>query len=75
MSVKYICRGCGGRIGQIDSDVSEMQLGFHFLTPEERQHMISYEEDGGVCVRILCDYCNDAVRRNPELSLLSTPLQ
>lgn len=75
MSIRYVCRSCGTTIGQIPHSVSEYQLGFHFLTPQERKHIISYEEDGGVTVRILCEYCNEAINNNPELSLLSTPLQ
>lgn len=49
MSVKYICRHCQSSIGEISRDqVSEYQLGFHFLTPEERSDIIAYNMDGAL---------------------------
>jgi hypothetical protein len=76
MSVKYICRHCHTFIGEIPGDaVSEQQLGFHFLTPDERRDIISYNMDGDVTVRMVCDYCREALEANPELSLLGSPLQ
>ncbi|GAB7387214.1 hypothetical protein BSNK01_10500 [Bacillaceae bacterium] len=75
MTIRYLCRCCGSKIGEIEASVPEMKLGFHFLTPEERQHIISYEADGDITVRIICEYCSEALEQNPELSLLSTPIQ
>ncbi|WP_438348309.1 anti-sigma-F factor Fin [Paenibacillus sp. FA6] len=76
MSIKYICRHCQTVIGTIDSAiVTESQLGFHSLTPAERQDIIAYDLSGDVTVTITCDYCNDALTSHPELSLLSSPLQ
>jgi hypothetical protein len=76
MSVKYICRHCLTSIGEINnSAISEYQLGFHFLTPEERRDIISYNIDGDVTVRVVCDYCREALDANPELSLVVSPLQ
>jgi hypothetical protein len=76
MSVKYICRHCHTFIGEIQEQaVTEQQLGFHFLTPGERRDIISYNMDGDVTVRVVCDYCKEALEANPELSLLSNPLQ
>ncbi len=69
MSIKYVCRYCGKEIGEIDDgNVTEFQLGFHFLTPEERKHIISYEADGDTVAKIICEYCQEALERNPELS-------
>jgi DNA-directed RNA polymerase subunit RPC12/RpoP len=68
MSIKYVCQYCKTTIGQIDSaDVSEMKLGLHFLTPEERQHIISYEANGDIVANIACEYCSEAINRHPEL--------
>jgi hypothetical protein len=76
MSVKYICRHCLTFVGEINTGaVSEQQLGFHFLTPEERRDIISYNMDGDVTVKVICDYCKEALEANPELSLLVSPLQ
>lgn len=76
MSVQYVCRHCRSLIGEITSgDVSEYQLGFHFLTPEERKDIISYDLNGDIMVKVVCDYCKNALETHPELSLLSNPLQ
>ncbi|WP_019536486.1 anti-sigma-F factor Fin family protein [Paenibacillus ginsengihumi] len=76
MSVKYICRHCQTPIGEISQgEVSEFRLGFHFLTPDERRDIISYNLNGDVIVKVVCDYCKEALDANPELSLLTSPLQ
>lgn len=76
MSVKYICRHCSTVLGQIEKeDISEAQLGFHFLTPAERRDIISYNQNGDVVVKVICDYCKEALDTHPELSLLVNPLQ
>jgi hypothetical protein len=68
MSIKYICPYCKNKIGEIQADeVTEMQLGLHFLTPEERQHIISYETNGDLVAKVTCEYCAEAVNRYPEL--------
>ncbi|PTX55240.1 uncharacterized protein DUF2757 [Melghirimyces profundicolus] len=76
MEVNYFCRYCNSTIGRIDHDgVTEVQLGFHWLTPEERKDIISYDSDGRTTVRVVCETCQEMLNRNPELSLLSRPLQ
>lgn len=76
MAIKYTCKYCRQNIGEIASDaVSEFQLGFHFLTPEERRDIISYNPNGDVMVRLVCDHCREALIANPELSLIGNPLQ
>ncbi|MDF2926293.1 MAG: hypothetical protein K0R57_5207 [Paenibacillaceae bacterium] len=76
MQVKYICRHCQSTIGQLDgSSISEHQLGFHFLTPEERSDIIAYSQNGDVTVKVTCDYCKQALLAHPELMLVANPLQ
>lgn len=77
MAVHYQCKHCNMPLGEIadSSAVSEFQLGFHFLTPEERNDIITYNSNGDVTVKLVCDYCNEALRNHPELSLISNPLQ
>lgn len=66
MTIKYICRHCRMPIGEIQSDaISEFQLGFHFLTPEERSEMIGDDGNGGVEVRVTCDYCRQTLESYP----------
>jgi hypothetical protein len=76
MSVKYICRHCQTFIGELFyKQVNEAMLGFHFLTPEERRDIISYDQNGDMMVKVVCNYCKEALDANPELSLLGSPLQ
>lgn len=76
MFVKYACKYCASAIGEIEhQDLSEQRLGFHFLTPEERKDIIAYNQDGHILVKVICDYCNEALHTNPELFLLASPLQ
>lgn len=77
MNVNYVCRHCGASMGSIGNrEVSEYQLGFHFLTPEERSDIITYNTgNGDITVKLTCDYCAQALERNPELNLITSPLQ
>lgn len=76
MAVNYICRHCRTPMGTIDEkDISEVKLGFHFLTPEERSDIIAYNLNGDVTVKVVCDYCREALEANPELLLVVNPLQ
>ena len=76
MTIKYICRHCGSKVGEInENSANEFQLGFHFLTPEERRDIISYNQDGQMTVHLICEYCTEAIETHPELSLQSSPLQ
>ncbi|WEK54277.1 MAG: anti-sigma-F factor Fin family protein [Candidatus Cohnella colombiensis] len=76
MAVKYVCRHCQMPLGTFDNaDVSEFRLGLHSLTLDERKRIIAYNSNGDVTVRVICDYCNQTLDSNPELALLSNPLQ
>lgn len=76
MTISYVCRHCNTPLGSIDSPhVTELQLGFNSLTPDERRDIIAYDLSGDVIVKITCDYCNEALESNPELNLVGNPLQ
>ncbi|MCJ8015076.1 anti-sigma-F factor Fin family protein [Paenibacillus sp. KQZ6P-2] len=76
MAINYICRHCRTPLGSIDSaQVTDMQLGFHSLTPAERRDIIAYDLSGDITVKVICDYCREALEQNPELSLVTSPLQ
>ena len=76
MAVNYVCRHCRTSIGSLNqSDLTETRLGFHSLTPEERSDIIAYDSSGNVTVKVVCDYCNEALSSNPDLMLIGNPLQ
>jgi hypothetical protein len=76
MAVNYVCRHCKASLGSLTgAAASEAQLGFHFLTPEERSDIIAYNQNGDLTVKVVCDYCSEAIEANPELLLVASPLQ
>jgi hypothetical protein len=63
-------------LGRFENEqVPEYKLGLQFLTPEERKRIIAYNSNGDVTVRVICEYCSQTLDDNPELVLLSNPLQ
>ena len=67
MQWEYVCRYCHTVIGQIDAtQVTEQQLGFDRLTPEEREDIIINSTDGRQQVRVICETCQQMVADNPE---------
>jgi hypothetical protein len=75
MSVNYVCRHCRMQIGTIEHEVGETQLGLQSLTAEERKDIITYDQNGDLTLKVVCDYCKEALENNPELTLCASPLQ
>lgn len=76
MMIKYVCKFCGQELGEFDeSQVNQSQLGFQSLTPLEQQSIINYMSNGDIVANIICDYCEEALEKNPELILIPNPLQ
>lgn len=67
MAIYYYCRRCGTSIGIIEENLfGDEQLGFHILTEEERNEMISYDAKGDVHVKSICDECYESFLQNPN---------
>ncbi|MGM7724473.1 anti-sigma-F factor Fin family protein [Metabacillus sp. Hm71] len=67
MALHYHCRHCGVKVGSIDKmAVSSEQLGFDHLSDEERQEMITYQQNGDIQIKTICEDCHDALNRYPE---------
>lgn len=76
MAITYLCRHCNTIVGRLeDSQVTEQQLGFTSLTPDERRDIIAYDSNGDINVKVTCEYCSEALSNHPELALISNPLQ
>lgn len=74
--IKYKCKHCGDSLGEVNRvHVDEGQLGLHFLTASERESIITYESNGTMVANVVCEYCQQAIENNPELSLIPNPLQ
>ena len=68
MAYHYQCRHCQTAMGTIDEPfMSAEQLGFHALTSEERQEMIRLSETGDYHIQAICEDCQEALERNPDL--------
>ena len=76
MAIKYICKHCKSELGAITSAaVTEQELGLDALSQAERYDMIGYDSQGNMVVQLVCNYCSEALARNPELMLYENPLQ
>jgi len=68
MALHYHCRHCGVKVGSIDQiSLDSEHLGFNQLTDDERQDMINYQPNGDIDVKTICEDCQEALERNPEL--------
>ncbi|KQL51378.1 hypothetical protein AN964_20605 [Heyndrickxia shackletonii] len=68
MAIHYFCRHCGTNMGILDNlSIHADHLGLNTLTNEERQDMISYESNGNIHIKSICEDCQEALTSNPEL--------
>ncbi|AST93984.1 anti-sigma-F factor Fin [Sutcliffiella cohnii] len=67
MAIHYHCRHCQCGVGSIENaSVFSEALGFHHLSDDERQEMISYQQNGDIHVQTICEDCQEALNRNPD---------
>lgn len=76
MTIHYRCKHCQIPLGQIEEPmVSTSQLGFDHLTGDERKDMITYDTNGDMHVKVICEDCQEALERNPDLHQMETFIQ
>ncbi|WLR50908.1 anti-sigma-F factor Fin family protein [Bacillus tianshenii] len=76
MAIRYYCRHCGYKVGEIsDLTASAERLGFHHLTDQERLDMLTYQANGDIDVKTICEDCHEALHRNPDFHQLRTFIQ
>lgn len=76
MALHYHCRHCSVKVGSIDNiSVSSQQLGFDLLSNDERQEMITYQQNGDIEIKTICEDCQDALNRNPDLHQFESFIQ
>lgn len=76
MHIIYTCAHCNAFIAEIDATgLTEVQLGFDCLTPEERQDIIKINPNSGIIsVAAICDSCMENFERGQEkLSVFPFP--
>ncbi|MBA4495818.1 anti-sigma-F factor Fin [Paenactinomyces guangxiensis] len=70
MAINYICRYCNTLLGKLDAtDLTDSQLGFDRLTPDEREDIITSDIGGNRQVRVICESCQKMIEGNPERSI------
>lgn len=68
MPIHYYCRHCTAKMGTIEEEsLFTEQLGIHTLTNEERDEMVSYGADGDIHIQAICEDCQEAFEKNPDL--------
>ncbi|GAA0353463.1 anti-sigma-F factor Fin [Bacillus horti] len=76
MSYRYVCRYCNQQLGLLtNNQLNEQELGFHTLSPEEKENILKKQENGDTHVHIVCEHCQDTIQRHPELLLHPNILQ
>lgn len=76
MAIRYYCRHCQVKVGEIDRDSVESNLlGFQLLDKDERLDMVNYQHNGDIHVKTICEDCQEALERNPNLHELNTFIQ
>ncbi|MCJ7843037.1 anti-sigma-F factor Fin family protein [Lederbergia sp. NSJ-179] len=68
MQVHYFCRHCAVKVGTINGKLlTEEELGIHQLNEIEKQEMITYSGDGDIYIQTICENCQKALEKNPDL--------
>lgn len=67
MAIVYRCRHCGHVIGELKHQVvSTSMLGWDRLSPQDKQQMIQYKENGDVHILSICENCEDSLKQHPD---------
>jgi len=54
-------------IGKLNQQVvSTSMLGWDKLTPQDKQKMIQYKENGDVHIQAICENCEDSLGQHPD---------
>ncbi|RDU34796.1 DUF2757 domain-containing protein [Neobacillus piezotolerans] len=68
MSIHYICRHCGTALGSIDrTSADSVMLGLHALNGRERAAMVSYQQNGDIQIKSICEDCQESLEKDPSL--------
>lgn len=67
MAIHYFCRHCGYKVGSLSQvSLHSEQVGLHKLSDEDRMDMVSYEENGDIHIKTICEDCQESLSRNPD---------
>ena len=76
MAIRYTCRHCETEIGTLPFEsAKETILLLQKMDDEEVEHFLTYEEDGALMVRCICEQCEQSLRSFPDYYTLKKWLQ
>ncbi|NBJ71250.1 MULTISPECIES: anti-sigma-F factor Fin family protein [Clostridia] len=76
MTIVYLCRHCGQKIGSIQQQVMDSSiLGFDQLSVKDKEEMIIYKPNGDMYIQVICENCEEALGHHPHYHELDFFLQ
>ena len=76
MAIRYTCRHCETEIGTLPFEsVKETVLLLQKIDKGEVEHFLTYEKDGELTVRCICEQCEQSLQRFPDYYTLNKWLQ
>ncbi|CAM3255337.1 anti-sigma-F factor Fin [Filibacter tadaridae] len=76
MSIRYTCRHCEVEMGKIPFEsVKETVLLLQKIDTGEEERFLTYEKDGALTVRSICEQCEQSLQRFPDYYTLNKWLQ
>lgn len=76
MAIRYKCRHCETEIGSLPFETAQGTiLLLQKMDEEEEERFLTYEMDGELTVRCICEHCEQSLRSFPDYYSLRKWLQ
>lgn len=76
MAIRYTCRHCDTEIGTLPFEsAKETILLLQKMDEGEEERFLTYEQDGELTVRCICEQCEQSLQRFPDYYTLNKWLQ
>jgi len=76
MAIRYKCRHCETEIGTLPFEsAKETILQLQKMDEGEEERYLTYEQDGELTVRCICEQCEQSLQRFPDYYTLNKWLQ
>lgn len=75
LAIHYTCKHCETDMGSLSQTVETSHLGIDTLDQSHREEVLTYDDNGDIHVRAICEHCHEALTRNPALYELDSFIQ
>lgn len=76
LAIVYKCNHCEHVVGIINQKVVDpATLGWNNLSPDEQHRLITYEVEGHITVKTICESCEQTLKSHPEYHALDHFIQ